>query len=162
MLAARTRTLCSRIFLAIPASAAMPSIAGPHQLAQKFRTTVFPRSPLRVTLRSTSCTVKSGATVPILGGAVPLLQAGKLTTAKAIRMVINLFTSPIIANPTMASLPPEVPRPAVSVIVPARNEQDCLGVCLQSLLEQQGIAHETIVVDDHSTDHTREIAASFR
>ena len=61
----------------------------------------------------------------------------------------------------MASLPPEVPCPAVSVIVPARNEQDVLGMCLQSLVGQQGIAFEIVVVDDHSTDQTRVIAESF-
>jgi len=61
----------------------------------------------------------------------------------------------------MASLPPKVPCPAVSVIVPARNEQDSLGMCLQSLVAQQGIAFEIMVVDDHSTDRTREIALSF-
>jgi glycosyltransferase involved in cell wall biosynthesis len=49
----------------------------------------------------------------------------------------------------------------VSVIVPARNEQDSLGMCLESLIAQQGIAFEIIVVDDHSSDRTREIAASF-
>lgn len=52
-------------------------------------------------------------------------------------------------------------RPAVSVIVPARNEQDCLGACLQSLVSQNGVDFETLVVDDHSTDRTREIAAAF-
>jgi glycosyltransferase involved in cell wall biosynthesis len=45
--------------------------------------------------------------------------------------------------------------------VPARNEQDSLGMCLESLVAQQGIAFEIIVVDDQSTDRTREIAASF-
>jgi len=50
---------------------------------------------------------------------------------------------------------------AVSVIVPARNEEACLGDCLQSLTAQTGAALEIIVVDDHSTDRTREIAASF-
>jgi glycosyltransferase involved in cell wall biosynthesis len=49
----------------------------------------------------------------------------------------------------------------VSVIVPARNEEVCLGACLQSILAQDGVAFEIIVVDDHSTDRTREIAASF-
>jgi glycosyltransferase involved in cell wall biosynthesis len=34
-------------------------------------------------------------------------------------------------------------------------------MCLESLIAQQGIAFEIIVVDDHSTDRTREIAASF-
>lgn len=54
----------------------------------------------------------------------------------------------------------------MSVIVPARNEEACLGACLQSLVvqnnaAQNGVAYEIIVVDDHSTDHTREIASSF-
>jgi glycosyltransferase involved in cell wall biosynthesis len=54
----------------------------------------------------------------------------------------------------------------VSVIIPARNEQDSLGLCLESLVGQQGIefeviAFEIIVVDDHSTDRTRKIASSF-
>jgi glycosyltransferase involved in cell wall biosynthesis len=53
------------------------------------------------------------------------------------------------------------PRPTVSVIVPARNEEACLGACLQSLLAQNGVPLEIIVVDDHSTDRTREIASSF-
>lgn len=56
-------------------------------------------------------------------------------------------------------------KPAVSVIVPARNEEACLGACLQSLVAQHTstnhLPFEIIVVDDHSTDRTREIAASF-
>jgi glycosyltransferase involved in cell wall biosynthesis len=51
--------------------------------------------------------------------------------------------------------------PTVSVIVPARNEDACLGACLRSLVAQSGVAFEIIVVDDHSTDRTREIAVSF-
>ncbi len=49
----------------------------------------------------------------------------------------------------------------VSVIVPARNEEASLGACLQSLVEQAGLVFEVIVVNDGSTDGTREIAASF-
>src|SRR5271170_4375748 len=52
-------------------------------------------------------------------------------------------------------------KPMVSVIVPARNEEVCLGRCLGSLVDQQGVEFEIIVVDDASTDRTREIAASF-
>ena len=51
--------------------------------------------------------------------------------------------------------------PAVSVIIPARNEEACLAACLQSLLAQIGVTFEIIVVDDHSTDRTRDIASSF-
>ena len=50
---------------------------------------------------------------------------------------------------------------AVSVIVPARNEEACLGACLESLVAQSEIDFEIIVVDDGSTDRTAEIAKSF-
>jgi glycosyltransferase involved in cell wall biosynthesis len=56
--------------------------------------------------------------------------------------------------------PPAMP-PVVTIVVPARNEEACLADCLQSLIAQAGIAHEIIVVDDGSTDRTREIALSF-
>jgi cellulose synthase/poly-beta-1,6-N-acetylglucosamine synthase-like glycosyltransferase len=51
--------------------------------------------------------------------------------------------------------------PAVSVIIPARNEEVSLASCLESLVAQVGVAFEIIVVDDHSTDRTRAIAGSF-
>ncbi|HUO25507.1 MAG TPA: glycosyltransferase family 2 protein [Candidatus Aquilonibacter sp.] len=50
---------------------------------------------------------------------------------------------------------------AISVIVPARNEEASLGACLESLVAQTGVSFEILVVDDHSTDRTREIALSF-
>jgi len=49
----------------------------------------------------------------------------------------------------------------VSIIVPARNEETSLGECLRSLVSQMGVKHEIIVVDDGSSDRTREIAESF-
>lgn len=55
----------------------------------------------------------------------------------------------------------------LSVIVPARNEEDCLGACLESLVAQSdegwklGSDWELVVVDDGSTDRTREIATAF-
>src|SRR5215471_10890711 len=52
-------------------------------------------------------------------------------------------------------------RPTISVIIPARNEEANLSACLESLTTQTGVSFEIIVVDDQSTDRTREIAASF-
>jgi glycosyltransferase involved in cell wall biosynthesis len=55
----------------------------------------------------------------------------------------------------------------LTVIVPARNEEDCLGVCLESLVRQSeeifalGKDWDLIVVDDHSADRTAEIASGF-
>ena len=54
-----------------------------------------------------------------------------------------------------------VQNPVVSVIVPARNEEACLALCLESLVSQTGIDFEIIVVDDASTDRTAEIAQSL-
>jgi glycosyltransferase involved in cell wall biosynthesis len=61
----------------------------------------------------------------------------------------------------MAATETDAQRPTVSVIIPARNEQACLGDCLQSLVTQSGVTFEIIVVDDRSADRTREIAQSF-
>ena len=52
-------------------------------------------------------------------------------------------------------------NPVVSIIVPARNEEACLGACLESLVSQTAITFEIIVVDDDSTDRTADIARSF-
>ncbi len=52
-------------------------------------------------------------------------------------------------------------KPEVSVVVPARNEEATLANCLGSLVGQSGTSYEIIVVDDHSTDRTRQIAESF-
>ena len=55
----------------------------------------------------------------------------------------------------------------LTVIVPARNEEDCLGACLESLVSQSdegwklGRDWELLVVDDGSADRTAEIAKSF-
>ena len=51
--------------------------------------------------------------------------------------------------------------PQVSVIIPARNEEASLGGCLESLTSQDDLSFEIIVVNDHSTDRTPDIAASF-
>jgi glycosyltransferase involved in cell wall biosynthesis len=55
----------------------------------------------------------------------------------------------------------------LSVIIPVRNEADCLADCLKSLVSQSeesfllGKDWELLVVDDHSTDGTRAIIEQF-
>jgi glycosyltransferase involved in cell wall biosynthesis len=61
----------------------------------------------------------------------------------------------------MATPHPSSDPPLVSVIVPARNEEASLAQCLESLVSQAGVSFEIIVVDDASTDRTRQIAKSF-
>jgi cellulose synthase/poly-beta-1,6-N-acetylglucosamine synthase-like glycosyltransferase len=48
--------------------------------------------------------------------------------------------------------------PPVSVLIPARNEENSIGDCLESLLASRGVEFEVIVLDDGSTDRTREMA----
>jgi len=55
----------------------------------------------------------------------------------------------------------ESDQPEVAIIIPARNEEASLGSCIVSLISQDGASFEIIVVNDQSTDRTREIAASF-
>ena len=68
---------------------------------------------------------------------------------------------------TVFDQPEPEPLIELTVIVPARNEEDCLGACLKSLAAQSeegfqlGRDWELIVVDDHSTDRTAEIAREF-
>lgn len=52
-------------------------------------------------------------------------------------------------------------EPLVSVIVPTRNNEATIWKCLASIQSQTYPHFEVIVVDNHSTDRTRDIAAEF-
>lgn len=92
---------------------------------------------------------------------------------RAWKPVLGLSSEPgePAALPVRAGTVFDQPEPTelleLSVIVPARDEEDCLSACLESLVAQSeevfqlGRDWELIVVDDHSTDHTAEIAKSF-
>ncbi|MGC3957156.1 MAG: glycosyltransferase family 2 protein [Verrucomicrobiota bacterium] len=49
----------------------------------------------------------------------------------------------------------------VSVLIPARNEEANIAAALESVLANQGIHFEVVVLDDHSTDRTAEIVAEI-
>jgi chlorobactene glucosyltransferase len=61
--------------------------------------------------------------------------------------------------PLQANLPLQLVEhePTVSIIVPARNEENNIGRCVRSLLEQDYTQFEVIAVDDGSTDRTAEV-----
>ena len=91
--------------------------------------------------------------------------------------VLGLSEGPPEPRPVATGTVYDQPEPEqlieLTVIIPARNEEECLGACLQSLVSQSeeifelgkggelGKDWELIVVDDHSTDRTAEIARSF-
>jgi len=49
----------------------------------------------------------------------------------------------------------------VSVLIPARNEAANIGSCLDSVLSQQGVQIEILVLDDDSRDKTADIVESY-
>lgn len=53
------------------------------------------------------------------------------------------------------------PEASIQIVVPARDEEENIGRCLESLVQQQGIGFSVTVVDDGSRDRTRPIAESF-
>jgi cellulose synthase/poly-beta-1,6-N-acetylglucosamine synthase-like glycosyltransferase len=61
--------------------------------------------------------------------------------------------------------PPPLAQPstAITIIIPARNEEAAIGNCLQSIIRQHYPAHllQIIVADDFSTDSTAAIVRSF-
>ncbi|MGH7143913.1 MAG: TIGR04283 family arsenosugar biosynthesis glycosyltransferase, partial [Planctomycetota bacterium] len=58
-----------------------------------------------------------------------------------------------------ARLAPPAAHPQVSVVIPARNEQDHLAATIASTLTAHAV--EIIVVDGHSRDRTAEVARAF-
>jgi len=95
------------------------------------------------------------------------------TGATKYRPVLGLSDEPSepLALPARAGTVFDQPEPEqlieLTVIVPARNEEQSIGECLKSLVAQSesvfelGRDWELIVVDDQSTDRTAEIARSF-
>ena len=49
----------------------------------------------------------------------------------------------------------------ISVLIPARNEEDKISQCLESLISQTYVNLEIIVLDDNSNDETADIVSRF-
>ncbi len=100
-------------------------------------------------------------------------EAEGISDATAWTPVLGLTDQPReqMEFPTRAGTLYDQPEPAalieLTVIVPARDEEASLGACLESLVRQSedvfnlGRDWELVVVDDHSSDRTREIAQDF-
>lgn len=56
------------------------------------------------------------------------------------------------------------PSTKISIIIPARNEEHNIGVCLDAIIKQDypKEQYEVIVIDDHSTDNTVEIVNRYK
>ena len=71
---------------------------------------------------------------------------------KAISSAFGLRRIPILTTPAFDLTPPN--NPAITVIVPACNEQDAIAACIQSLLAQDYPHLHILAMDDRSTDQT--------
>ncbi len=74
--------------------------------------------------------------------------------------MISLFN--VITAPLLSNYPKINTFPKISVLVPVRNEQDTIGKCLQGLLAQDCPDYEIIVLDDNSTDRSRDIIVDMQ
>jgi glycosyltransferase involved in cell wall biosynthesis len=70
-----------------------------------------------------------------------------ITAARGLPRVPNLLLPQYNLTPAGS--------PSITVIVPARNEADSIGACLESLINQDYPNLQIIAVDDRSTDSTR-------
>ncbi len=52
--------------------------------------------------------------------------------------------------------------PQITVVIPTYNRAGLLGQAVHSVLCQEGVSHEIIVVDDGSTDNTREVVQDLQ
>ncbi|SFF17535.1 glycosyltransferase family 2 protein [Blastococcus tunisiensis] len=87
------------------------------------------------------------------GRAVRVLAG--LSVLGALHAVLNVL---LLRRPPVD--PPPVRRP-VTVVVPARDEEDQIGGCLTALLDQRGVPDlRVVVVDDGSTDGTAAVVGS--
>ncbi len=94
------------------------------------------------------------APVPLLAEAIPTF-AWVIFALAAIPAVMTLWNHLVFRAPTPAD--GTVPKPAISILIPARNEEQNIAAAVEGALAATGIALEVVVLDDGSTDRTAEI-----
>lgn len=74
-------------------------------------------------------------------------------------LLISYYNSGWKKEPVQAAPGSFQPVTSISVIIPARNEEENIGTCLQAVIAQNYPASllEIVVVDDHSSDRTADI-----
>lgn len=73
----------------------------------------------------------------------------------------NLAANLLLFRPPRSSARSAGEAPLVSILIPARNEEERLGPCLESLLLQTWAEREIIVLDDRSEDGTAALVRTF-
>lgn len=91
-------------------------------------------------------------TIILIAGAILLLAFWGFTILRA-----GLSSGDWVELGAIKKFPLPQNPPSVSILVPARNEEEVIGDCIRSLLEQDYSQFEIIAIDDDSTDRTGEI-----
>jgi chlorobactene glucosyltransferase len=72
-------------------------------------------------------------------------------------LLVNLLTFPRLKSYEPPGQTTVQDAPLLSILVPARNEERCIEVCVRSLVAQNYERLEVLVLDDHSSDATAAI-----
>ncbi len=74
-------------------------------------------------------------------------------------ILFNLLLNLRVLRKPKPNIELPVPAPLISILIPARNEEANIGVCLESLRQQDYPNFEILVLDDSSTDGTADIVS---
>jgi chlorobactene glucosyltransferase len=102
--------------------------------------------------RTTALDTKVAEKTPVIFFEILLFGVAFFLALFVIIPISNLFYLRSLSSYKMAG-----GTPFVSILVPARNEEDVIGDCVKSLLAQDYPNFEVIVMDDDSTDSTLQI-----
>jgi len=86
-----------------------------------------------------------------------ILALAILTSIVLLLLLFNTVRNAIIFNHVHPTEMNDPHVPFVSVLIPARNEEDIIEQCIRSICNQSYSQYEVIVLNDHSTDKTGEI-----
>jgi len=78
----------------------------------------------------------------------------------ALPALLFLFNLPLFRTPPEKT-PGDGDRPKISVLIPARNEEENIVGAVESVLGNDGVDLEVVVLDDHSADGTAELVAKL-
>ena len=94
----------------------------------------------------------------------PIVIIISLLLLTAYSVLIIYYRQSWLSIPTFKPKERDGYQTKISIIIPARNEELNIADCLNSIVNQSYPKHlfEVLVVDDHSTDKTAEIIASYR
>lgn len=86
-----------------------------------------------------------------------ILALAILTSIALLILLFNTVRNAIIFNHVHPTEMKDPHVPFVSVLIPARNEEDIIEQCIRSICNQSYSQYQVIVLNDHSTDKTGEI-----